>query len=233
MPRAAGDGRLVEAWTTEEVSLFLDHVRSDRLYAVWHLALITGMRRGELLGLRWEDVDFETATLAVRQSLTLAFGKPVFSTPKNHQARVINLDDVTVAFLQEHRLKHASEIAEWGADYEQSGLAFRREDGRQIDPKALSKAFDRLVRQVPVRRITVHGLRHTAATLMLKEGIAPKVVTERMGHSDPAFTMRVYQHVLPSMQADAAQQYAALLNRQPPSSMTARRDPRRSDERSG
>lgn len=210
-PRQRSVSDKVDAWTTEERRRFLDFVAGDRLYAAWHLAAYTGMRRGELLGLRWENLDLDHARLAVRETIVLNYTTPIIETPKSHEARVINLDEDTVGVLLRHRESQVIEGEAWGAGYVESGLVFTRENGELINPDRLSQMFDRLVRLSGIRRIKFHGLRHTHATLMLKAGIPVKVVSERLGHADPAFTMRVYQHVSSGMQSEAAKQFAASL----------------------
>ena len=211
-PRQRSISEKVDAWTANELREFLDFVAFDRLYACWHLAAHTGMRRGELLGLRWEDIDLDGGTLSVRQTIVLEYTKPIISTPKSHEARVINLDPRSVDVLRTHRGAQIAEQAQWGEDYFDSGLVFRREDGRLIHPDRLSQMYDRLVRLSGVRRLKFHGLRHTHATLMLRAGVPLKVVSERLGHADPAFTLRVYQHVQSGMQEAAASAFAALLS---------------------
>jgi integrase len=208
-PRQRISSQKVDAWTADELRAFLDFAQDDRLYACWHLAAYTGMRRGELLGLRWEDLDLDRARLAVRQTIVLEYTTPIIETPKSHEARVINLDEDTVGVLIKHQEDQEGEGEAWGLGYAESGLVFTRENGDLINPDRLSQMFDRLVRLSGIRRIKFHGLRHTHATLMLKAGVPVKVVSERLGHADPAFTMRVYQHVTSGMQVEAARQFAA------------------------
>jgi integrase len=210
-PKVRGTSQPIEAWTADELRQFLEYVAEDRLYACWHLAAHTGMRRGELLGLRWRDVDLAAGQLAIVQTLTLVYTKPTFTTPKSGEARVVDLDRQTMAVLEAHRRRQHDAQTEWGDGYVESGLVFRREDGGPINPDRLSQLFDKFVRHSGIRRIKLHGLRHTHATLMLKAGVPVKVVSERLGHADPAFTLRVYQHVLSGMQAEAANIFANVI----------------------
>lgn len=210
-PRQGAVSHTIEAWTAEELAAFLEFVREDRLFACWYLAAVTGMRRSELLGLRWRDIDFAVRTLAVRQAITLAYTTIVVSTPKSGQARVINLDNDSLRLLAAHRQRQLDEQRAFGAGYVDSGLVFRREDGNALRPDRLSQLFDKFVRHAGIRRINFHGLRHTHATLLLKAGVPVKVVSERLGHSDPAFTLRIYQHVLSGMQAAAASAFSQLV----------------------
>jgi integrase len=169
---------------------------------------MTGMRRGEVLGLRWADVDFDAATLSVRRSVSCT-GYEVHTTPTKTRTsrRAIDLDQRTVAVLRDWRHHQLAELGPDAAD----GAVFTRPDGRPVHPHSLSQTVDRLQRAAGVPPIRLHDLRHTHATLMLKHGVPLKVVSERLGHSTPAFTMAVYQHVLPGMQRDAANVFARIV----------------------
>jgi integrase len=203
--------RQVQAWSEGELSCFLDAASRDDLFPLWHVAAFTGLRRGELLGLRWQDLDLDKATLAVRQTIVLVGSTPTIGTPKNNEARVLDLDPDTMAVVRRHRTKQIEQRLAWGKGYIETGLVFTREDGRGHDPDRVRRLFDRAVKRSNIRRITLHGLRHTHATILLKNGVPVKVVSERLGHSDPAFTMRVYQHVLQGMQASAAATFAEVM----------------------
>ena len=191
-------------WTAAELGVFLKLVRGHRLEAAWNLAAMTGMRRGEVLGLRWKDIDFDAARISVRQTLVSVSYRVIVSTPKNHRARVIDLDPDTNQLLKTHRAAQRIEREEWGADYQDSDLVFCMEDGTWLHPDSFSQAFGRLVAKTTLPSIRLHDLRHTHATIALKAGVPIKVITERLGHENPAFTMKQYAHVIPGMQADAA-----------------------------
>ena len=209
----------ITTWTPGELDGFLRMVEPDRLYGLWHLAAMTGMRRGELLGLMWQDIDLERGRLSVRRNLVRSADRQlVFTTPKNHQARTIDLDQETTSVLKTHRARIAEERLRFGAAYESTDLVFPREDGQPSSPDSISKRFVRLcsaalAEGIAERRLTMHGLRHTHATLALAAGLPVKVIAERLGHSSPAFTMSVYQHVLPSMQREAADLIAEIVRR--------------------
>jgi integrase len=196
-------------WTAEELGVFLELVRRHRLEAAWHLAAMTGMRRGEVLGLRWKDIDFDAARISVRQALVSVSYKVMVSTPKNHRARVIDIDPDTNQLLKRHRNSQRLDREELGADYQDSDLVFCTEDGTWLHPDSFSQAFGRLVAKTTLPSIRLHDLRHTHATIALKAGVPIKVITERLGHEDPAFTMKQYAHVIPGMQADAARVVAS------------------------
>jgi integrase len=186
-----------------------------RLEAIWRLSATTGMRRGEVLGLRWCDLDLERARLSVRQALVAVGYELVHSTPKSHSARVIDLDAETVRQLRAHRVRQAEKRAEWGADYQDQDLVVAKENGEPIHPHTFSQAFERLIEKTGLPRIRLHDVRHTHATLALKAGVPVKVISERLSHESPAFTLKQYAHVIPGMQAEAAAQVAAMIGGPP------------------
>jgi integrase len=206
--RSSGE---IQAWGAEELARFLDHARDTRLGAAWRLAAMTGMRRGEVLGLRWKDVDLDAGRLSVRQAVVSVAYAVLNSTPKSHQARVIDLDPETVEQLRAHQAAQQLERAQWGADYADNDLVVAKENGEPIHPDSFSQTFERLVRNAGLRRIRLHDLRHTHATLAIKAGVPVKVISERLGHESPAFTLKQYAHVLPGMQAEAALRIADLV----------------------
>ena len=173
---------------------------------------MTGMRHGEVLGLRWRDVDLERARLSVRQALVAVGYEVIRSTPKSHNARVIDLDAETVAQLRAHRARQDQERAEWDADYEDQDLVVAKENGQPIHPHSHSQAFERIVTKSNLRTIRLHDLRHMHATLALKAGVPVKVISDSLGHESPAFTLKQYAHVIPGMQAEAAAQVASLVD---------------------
>ncbi len=212
-PKLRNAGRAeMRTWAPEEARAFLTDRESDRLYTAWLLLASTGMRRGEVLGLRWRDIDFDGATLSVRQTLiTVDYGLE-FSTPKTQKSRrSISLDVVTVAALRTHRAAQLQERMMVGAAYTDHDLVFSKPDGSPLHPDYVSQLFDRAVSRLGLPRIRLHDLRHTYATLALQAGVHPKIVSERLGHSTVAFTLDVYSHALPTMQAEAAEIVAGLI----------------------
>ena len=201
----------IQTWEPHELAGFLASVRDSRLGPIWRLAAMTGMRRGEILGLRWSDLDLAAARLSVRHAVVAVAYTTIESTPKSHNARVIDLDPETVEELRGHRQRQHGERAEWGADYQDGDLVVTKENGEPIQPHTFSQSFERLIRKASLRPIRLHDLRHTHATLALKAGVPVKVVSERLGHESPAFTLKQYAHVLPGMQAEAARSIAALV----------------------
>jgi len=199
-------------WDAGQLGAFLRHCHDHRLGAAFHLAALTGMRRGEVLGIRWADVDLQAGRLAVRHTLVAVAYEVRSSTPKTHQARVVDLDAGTVDELRAHRLRQDAERLAWGTGYDSSNdFVFRREDGSPVHPHSFSQAFENLVRSSGLPRIRLHDLRHTHASIALRAGVPVKVISERLGHEDPAFTLKQYAHVIPGMQAEAASIVANLV----------------------
>jgi integrase len=201
----------IRFWHPGELRTFLVAVVGHRLEAAWHVAAMTGMRRGEVLGLRWKDVDLQQARISVRQALVSVSYELLFSTPKNHQARVIDLDAGTVEKLRAHRARQRVDRETWGHAYRDQDLVFCKEDGTPLHPQTMSQAFERLIGKLDVTRIRLHDLRHTHATIALRAGVPVKVISERLGHETPAFTMKQYAHVIPGMQAEAAAMVAGMV----------------------
>ncbi|MEI2833919.1 MAG: site-specific integrase [Acidimicrobiia bacterium] len=126
------------------------------------------------------------------------------STPKNHQTRIIDIDESTIQILKKQGELQNTDKTIWESNYTDLDLVFAREDGTPIHPDSLSQSFERAIKRAQVPRIRLHDLRHTHATLAMQAGVPIKVISERLGHESPAFTMKQYAHVLPTMQAEAA-----------------------------
>jgi integrase len=137
-------------WTPEQLREFLAIVDGTRLEAAWHVAALTGMRRGEVLGLRWKDLDFDAARLSIRHTIVEVSYEVQSSTPKTHQARVIDLDPGTVERLLAHRERQAEERLEWGSEYEGNDLVFCRQNGSALHPQTFSQLFERMVARSPL-----------------------------------------------------------------------------------
>lgn len=202
----------IRAWTADQLRTFLDQVRGNRAYAAFFVSAHTGMRRGEILGLRWADVHPEDARLSVRQALiSVAYEMQLSDVKTGAGRRTIDLDKRTLAVLRQWCKTQSEERLLSGSGYHDQDLVFCRADGEPIHPDLFSQTFDRAVAKSGLPEITLHDLRHTHATLLLKAGVPVKVVSERLGHSNPAFTMSVYQHVIPGMQAEAAAIFSDLI----------------------
>ncbi|MFV0523314.1 MAG: tyrosine-type recombinase/integrase [Acidimicrobiales bacterium] len=201
------------AWTPDELRTFLAAAEGDELFALYRLAALTGMRRSELCGLRWEDVSLADQTVRVRQTLGVTNGVPGVSTPKSRRSRrVIDIDDRTSDIMRAHydQQREAAEFV--GHGWTETGYVFTTVIGTPQHPDNVSKRFVALVRTLEVRYLTLHGLRHTHATHLLAMGKNPRMVSERLGHADVAFTLQVYGHVLPGHQREAAEAAAGLVD---------------------
>jgi integrase len=217
-PRAAAEMRpAIQAWTATELAAFLDRTAHQRHHVAWRLLAMSGLRRGECLGLAWEAVGLDAGTISVRRTLVdVVAGEPVWSDPKTDRGRrLVHLDADTIARLRTHKAAQASERLLVGEGYRDQGLVFAMPDGRPIHPERFSREFPQTVERSPLPRIRLHDLRHTWATLALHAGVHPKVVQERLGHSNIAITLDIYSHVIPAMQTDAADRVAALIIRGP------------------
>ena len=193
------------AWTESETARFLAAARASRHAALFHLALATGMRQGELLGLRWQDVDMAAGTVHVRHSLTWPSKEaPRLEEPKTRGSRrQIPLDAATVDMLRAHRKRQLQERLAVGPAWEDHDLVFASRRGRFLRRETGRDIMRGLCRKADVPLIRFHDLRHTHATLLLRAGVSPKVVAERLGHTSVKITLDVYSHVLPDMQEAA------------------------------
>jgi integrase len=201
-------------WSSGELERFLRSARLHPYYAAFHLAASTGLRRGEILGLRWCDVDLDNALLKVLQTVILVRADVLIDTPKSDTSRRrVDLDRRTVRVLGQH-LVHVERTRgdAGGALRGSSELVFTRDGRAPVHPALFSYWFQRQIELAGVRRIRFHDLRHTHATLALQAGVHPKVVSERLGHSSITITLDTYSHVLPSMQRDAAERVASLIH---------------------
>jgi integrase len=208
-PRRKADD--IKCWTADELRVFLASVADDRLCALYTFASLTGMRRGELLALKWQDINMDTGQVAVRRSLVAVGAKVHEGTPKSGEARTIAIDPQTIALLKRHRSAQLEDRMRAGEMWIDTGRVFTREDGSDLRPGSVSGAFDRRAKAAPVPTLRLHDLRHTHATLMLAAGVHPKVVQERLGHSSIEVTMDLYSHVTPGMQEDAAARVGELV----------------------
>lgn len=202
----------MKVWTAEQLREFLDGIRDHELYPAFYLAANTGMRRGEILGIRWEDIDLQHRRLSVRQTVLNIEYKIVIADVKTPMSRrTVDLEPRTIAVLKQWKRDQLEQRVALGLRPKDDSLVFAKEDGTPIHPDSYSQHFQRLVAAATVPRIRPHDLRHTHATILLKAGVPAKVVSERLGHANVAFTMSVYQHVLPGMQADAAHIFAKVV----------------------
>src|SRR5215210_6619760 len=193
--------------TPEQVKMLLDAASGDRLEALYVLAIHTGLRQGELLGLKWDDIYLEAGTLQVRRALTTARGGPRLAAPKTKGSRRrVSLTGIAAEALKSHLERQLEEIDQAGSLWQENGLVFASETGAPLDRRDLtSRQFKPLLERAGLPEKTrFHDLRHTCATLLLTKNVNPKVVSEMLGHSNIAITLDTYSHVLPNMQDSAA-----------------------------
>lgn len=202
----------MQTWSAEELRTFLVSVKDDRLYAAWLLEATTGMRRGEILGLPWPDLDLEERRLSIRQTLLSIRYELHFSEPKTRKSRrQVTLDAGTTTALREHRKRQIEEGLARGSAHPAGDLVFTRVEGTPIHPQWFSTRFKRLAKRAGLPVIRFQDLRHTYATLALAAGVHPKVVSERLGHASVTITLDTYSHVVPTLQREAADVVAALI----------------------
>ncbi|ACO45097.1 site-specific integrase [Deinococcus deserti] len=195
----------MQVWTPDEASRFLAVAREHRLYALFYLALATGMRRGELLGLKWESINMLAGTLVVQHNLIDRVSSVTLETPKTRASRrTIALSPDTVEALRAHRHSQWLEQCKAGEKWQEHGMVFPSDVGTLMFPANLMGAFRRLCAKARVPAIRLHDLRHTSASLLIRANVPPKVVADRLGHTDPGFTLRVYAHVYEEQRRAAA-----------------------------
>lgn len=183
--------------------------RLTGLYALYGVVVLTGLRRGEALGLRWADVDLDEGVLHVRQQV-VAVGTEVRIGPPKTKAgeRTVALSEATVAMLREHQARQRPERLMWGEAWHDSGHVFTYEDGRMLRPDHVTHLFRRLAKEAGLPLIRLHNLRHTSASLALAAGVPMKVVSDRLGHSSESITSALYTVVVPAVARDAAERIA-------------------------
>jgi integrase len=215
-PKAQASAAATGAWTADEASKFLGSVSNDRLRAAWWLLLSRGLRRGEVSGLKWSNVDLEAGVLRVVETRVVVSARATASTPKTAAGRrAIPLDDRLVNELKSHWARQAAERLAAGEAWEDTDYLFVDEIGHPYRPETLSRQFAMLSKTAGLRIIRLHDTRHTAASLMLAAGEAPKVVAELLGHSSPTITVNVYQHLMPGMGEAAGARLTGLLTALP------------------
>jgi integrase len=208
-------------WTPDQLRTFLTHARSHRLFAFFHVAAYTGARRGELVNLRWSNVDLAGKTITIAGSVGIVDGERIEGTTKSGRIRVVAIDDETVSVLKEHQARQEADKGtagqEWSAD--KDAHAFTTALGRPIYPDTVTQLIRDLVKlynaspdedapQEPLPFARLHDLRHIHATTLLLAGVPVHVVAARLGHADPAITLRVYAHVIRTAEASAADVFA-------------------------
>ncbi|HEV2124154.1 MAG TPA: site-specific integrase [Chloroflexota bacterium] len=202
-----------KVWSIEDGEAFLEVANRDGMHPFWMLALESGMRRGELLGLRWSDVNWDRSAVHVQQEVVALRGVPIIQEPKTPESRrTVRLAGHVMAELRRHKVQWAErklQATEW-TDHD---LVFCTATSRPINPAHVRRSFDRIVARAGVPDITIHGMRHCHAVWLLRAGTPVKVVSERLGHKDITTTLNVYAAALPDMQDHAIEVLDRLMGR--------------------
>lgn len=201
----------MRVWSPTDLRTFLASVKGDRLYAMWLLFITTGLRRGEVAGLRWSDLDLDRGRLSVNVARVVVNHTVVDTSPKSKRTRELAIDPGTVKALRSHQVAQGAERLAWGPGYNGSPLVFTWEDGRPLHPDVITRTFKRLATAAGLPVVRVHDLRHSYASAALSAGVGLKVMQERLGHSSVAITGDVYSHVSREVDQAAADQVAAVI----------------------
>jgi integrase len=198
----------------EEVIRFLDAAEESNHYVYFVTLLYTGLRRGELLVLRWRNLDLNKGTLKVVETgYQLKSGEYIIKEPKTpHSRRNITLSPKLVELLKLYKADQELLRIQLGVTLNPDDFVFINHDGTPVTPNAVALSFQRTIKRAGLRNIRIHDLRHTHATLMLLAGVHPKVVSERLGHANISITMDIYSHALPGMQEEAAEKFERVLD---------------------
>lgn len=195
----------------EYVHLLLENVKDHQYYAPIFLGINTGMRRGEILGIRWEDIDFDNYLISVNQTIQRQKGKGIVfkpTTKTDGSRRTVAISDSVVFMLKKQLNKQKRNRLKHGILYQDHNLVFAQEDGSPMDPDGLSREFGRIIKRIEeLPHVRFHDLRHSHATLLLQQGEHAKIISERLGHSSIQITMDTYSHVMPNMQKAAAKKF--------------------------
>jgi integrase len=196
----------MQTMNESDVHIFLEAAKATPYYGLFYLALFTGMRRSELLAFRWSDVDLLLCQLSVSRSIhQLHSGAIIFRQPKTDKSRrMVSLSPSTSIVLREHRERQAQLRQSIGLPLSDADLVFSQYDGKPLLPDSITHAWHKLAIRCGLKGIRLHDARHTHASLMLKQGVHPKIVQERLGHASIQITLDTYSHVAPGLQEAAA-----------------------------
>jgi integrase len=204
----------MRTWDENEVNQFLEGAKESPYFTLFYTVLFTGMRRSELLALRWQDIDFIYSQIYVHRSLhQLKDGRFIFTQPKSVKSnRTIALTPSTILMLREYHEQQKFRRDMLGSPLSDDDLVFSNLEGKPLRPNTITRAWANLASKCGLKVIRFHDARHTHASLMLKQGIHPKVVQERLGHSSIQMTIDTYSHIAPGIQEAAARRFDEILN---------------------
>ena len=206
----------INVWGIDEVNTFLqkckDVKRPSKYYTAYLIAILTGMRQGEILGLRWKDIDYDKGLIFIRQTLSHD-GKEIKIGAKTVSGvRTIHISKMLIDQLKEEKQRIEKQKLKLGNSYEDNDLVVCTREGKPIIATNLVKAFKKDVKKVGLPIIRWHDLRHTHATMLIERNVNPKIIQERLGHSRIGVTLDIYSHVLPSMQREAVTQLDSVIS---------------------
>ena len=200
-------------WTPEHMTVFLELTKHDRLAPLWQTACMTGLRRSELCGLQWRDIDLDAAVLSVKRArIQIDGGKPITKGPKSATSRrIVDFDTVTSDILRSWKVTQLEERLRAGTAWTPGKWVFTDESGEPHNPEWVGKRFRKLIADTDLPTIPMRQLRHSHATALLLAGVHAKVVQERLGHSSISVTMDIYSSVLPTMQREAVERLTQIM----------------------
>ncbi len=204
----------MQTWDEDELNRFLEASKGSPYYDLFYTVLFTGMRRSELLGLRWSDIDFIMSQIYVSRGLhQLQDNTYVFTEPKSeHSRRAIALSPSVINLLKRSKERRKLDLIDWGLPFSEDSGVFTSIDGKPFRPNTITRAWHDAAKHAGVKDIRLHDARHTHASIMLKRGIHPKIVQERLGHSSIQMTLDTYSHVAPGLQQKAADAFETAVN---------------------
>lgn len=201
------------SYDVAQTATLLNAVRPTRIYVPVVLAAMCGLRRGEIVALQWKHVDLDGKSLSIVRSAEQTTTGVRYKEPKSGRARTVALSATVIDDLRRHRARLAEEQLRLGIRIDDESFVVAQPDGRPIQPRSLTHEWVRIITDTALPRIRFHDLRHTHASQLLAAGVHPKIASERLGHSSIGITLDLYSHVMPGMQADAAEQVDAAIQR--------------------
>jgi len=208
--RPKGKKRVVTPYTSNELKELLGELKDHRLFAYFRLLAYTGARRGEILAIRWSDLDFEKATLSISKNRT-RIGKTVIeqdSTKGGDGKRIVQLDSETLRLTKDHRKRQIGERMKAGSQWQEANYIFTQENGLPLDPSTPYQLFKKTAKKLGLRPESLHSIRHLHATELLNSGAGVHLVKDRLGHSDISTTLRIYAHIRPEQKQEVADLFA-------------------------